>query len=144
MDRRRTRAACTGRARVHERRAHSASLLTPPPHLNPVKHTWAMLYKSAWFCVDQHQLYFVPSRVWTVPSLSAWKCWKIRDDFDPDWQLELMGPPARSNPTARRGWNHLEFFKIFMQTGTELSTLSMGQSIRRLKHTRLCVRNCNL
>ena len=74
-------------------------------------------------------LYSVPSRVWTVPSLSAWKFWKIRDDFNPDGQLDSIAPPARSNPTARRGWNHLEFFKIFMQTGTELSTLSMGQSI---------------
>ena len=36
---------------------------------------------------------------------------------------------ARSNPTARRGRNYLEFFKIFMNIGTELSTLSMGQSI---------------
>ena len=40
-----------------------------------------------------------------------------------------MGHPARSNSTARRGRNHLEFFKTFMQTGTEMSTLSMGQSI---------------
>ena len=65
------------------------------------------------------QLYSVPSRVWTVPFLSACKLWKIR-----------IQPPARSNPTARRGRNHFEFFKIFMRTGTELSTLSMGQSIR--------------
>ena len=34
-----------------------------------------------------------------------------------------------SRPTARRGRNYLEFFKIFMNIGTELSTLSMGQSI---------------
>ena len=76
---------------------------------------------------DRAELYSVPSRVWTVSSLSAWKFWKIRDDFDVDGQS--MGPPARSNATARRGRNHLEFFKIFMQTGTELSTLSMGKSI---------------
>ena len=74
-------------------------------------------------------VYCVPSRVWTVPSLSAWKFWKIRDDFDPDGQLDSIAPEARSNPTARRGRNHLEFFKIFMQPGTELTTPSMGQSI---------------
>ena len=67
--------------------------------------------------------------MWTVLSLSAWKFWKIRDDFDPEGQLDSIAPPARSNPTAPRGRNHLEFFKIFMQTGTELSTLSIGQSI---------------
>ena len=74
-------------------------------------------------------LYSVPSRVWTVPSLSAWKFWQIRDDFDPDGQLDSIAPETRSNPTAHRDRNHLEFVKIFMQTGTELSTLSMGQSI---------------
>ena len=58
-------------------------------------------------------LYSVPSRVWTVPSLSEWKFWKIRDDFDPDGQLDSIAPEARSNPTARRGRNHLEFVKIF-------------------------------
>ena len=36
---------------------------------------------------------------------------------------------ARSNPTARRGRNHPEFFKIFMHTWVKLSALSMGQSI---------------
>ena len=30
-----------------------------------------------------------------------------------------LAPPARSNPTARRRRNHLEFFKIFMSIGTE-------------------------
>ena len=64
-----------------------------------------------------YNLCSVPSRVWTVPSLSVWKFWKIARSG------------ARSNPTARRGRNHLEFFKIFMQTWTELPTLSMGQSI---------------
>ena len=54
---------------------------------------------------------------------------KNQDNFDPDRQL--MGPLARSNPTARRSRNYLEFFKIFMNTGTELSTLSMGHSIGR-------------
>ena len=38
-------------------------------------------------------------------------------------------PPARSNPTARRGRNYLEFFEIFMNIGTELSTLSIGHNI---------------
>ena len=35
-----------------------------------------------------------------------------------------------SIPTG--SWIHLEFFKIFMNIGTELSTLSMGQSIYRI------------
>ena len=74
-------------------------------------------------------VYLNPLRVWTVPSLSAWKFWKIRDDFDPVGQLYSIEPPAPSTPTARRGWNHLEFSKIFMQTGTKLSTLSVGSSI---------------
>ena len=52
---------------------------------------------------------------------------KIQNNFDPDGQLDSIAPEAPS--TARRGRNHLEFFKIFMQTGAELSTLSMGQSI---------------
>ena len=43
--------------------------------------------------------------------------------YVPSW------PKAWSNPTARRGQNYLEFFKIFMNIGTELSTLSMGRSI---------------
>ena len=74
-------------------------------------------------------LYCVPSREWTVSSLCSWKFWKIRDDFDPDGQLDSIAPKARSNPTARRGRNHLKFFKIFMNMGTELSTLSIGHSI---------------
>ena len=65
----------------------------------------------------------VPSRVWTVPSLCSWKFWKIQDNFDLDGQLDSIAPEARSNPTARRGRNYLEFFKIFMNIGTELSTL---------------------
>ena len=46
---------------------------------------------------------------------------KIRDDFDDDGQLDSIAPAARSNPTARRRRNHLEFFGIFMTkvTGTE-------------------------
>ena len=53
-----------------------------------------------------------------------------------------MGALARSNPTARRGRNHLELFKIFMQTATELSTLSMGQSIQLLaSHQRWTIRS---
>ena len=76
--------------------------------IRPLNHThcnWNFLQLFAKELSDSTShwnLYSVPSRVWTVPSLSAWKFWKIRDDFDP------------------------EFFKIFMQTGTELSTLSMG------------------
>ena len=73
------------------------------------------------------KLYFVPSRVWTVPSLCSWKILKNARYFRPQWAGD--GPPARSNPTARRGRNYLEFFKSFMNIGTELSTLSMGQSI---------------
>ena len=65
----------------------------------------------------------------TVPSLCSWKFWKIQHNFDPDGQLDSIAPEARSNPTARRGQNYLEFFKIFMDIGTELSTLSMGYSI---------------
>ena len=42
-----------------------------------------------------------------------------------------MAPLVRSNPTARRRRNHLEFFKIFMNIGMELSILSMGHSIER-------------
>ena len=66
-------------------------------------------------------------------SHSTWKFWKIRDDFDPDGQLDSIAPPARSNPTARRGRNHLKFFKIFMHTWVKLSALSMGQSIAYFK-----------
>ena len=36
----------------------------------------------------------------TVPFLSAWKYWKLRDDFEPDGQLDSIAPKARSNPTA--------------------------------------------
>ena len=79
-----------------------------------------------------HHLYCVPSRVWTVPSLCSWKFWKIQDNFDTDGQL--MGPLSRSNPTARRGRNNLEFFKIFMNLGMEMSTLSMGHSIHLFYH----------
>ena len=70
-------------------------------------------------------LYCVPSRVWTVPSLCSWKFWKIRKDFASE---------ARSNPTARRHRNPFEFFKLFMNIGTELSTLSMGHSIQTFSH----------
>ena len=38
---------------------------------------------------------------------------KIRGDFDADGQLDSIAPPARSNPTARRRRNHLEFFRNF-------------------------------
>ena len=79
------------------------------------------------------QVYSVSSSVWTVPSLCSWKFRKIRDDFDVDGQLDSIAPPARSNPTARRHRNHVNFFKIFMNIGTELSTLSMGHSIEACK-----------
>ena len=39
-------------------------------------------------------------------------------------------PKARSNPTVRRRRNHLEFFKIFMNIGTELSTTLDGTQYR--------------
>ena len=82
---------------------------------------------TVWF---NWTLYCVPSRVWTVPSLCSWNFWKIRDDFDVDGQLDSNAPPARSNPTARRRRNHLQFFKIFMNIGTELSIHSrLGHSI---------------
>ena len=83
--------------------------------------------------VSHSKLYCVPSRVWTVPSLCSWKFWKIRDDFDVagNW-IRLRR--ARSNPIARRRRKHLEFFKIFLNIGTELSTLSMGDSIVVAKH----------
>ena len=45
------------------------------------------------------------------------------------WIPRRDRPEARSNLTARRGRNYLEFFKILMNIGTELSTLSTGQSI---------------
>ena len=78
-------------------------------------------------------------REWrTVPSLSAWKFWKIRDDFDPDGQLNSIAPKARSYSTARRGRNYLEFFKIFMNIGMELSVTfnwtEYNQSHRECRH----------
>ena len=78
---------------------------------------------------NHQQLYCVSSRVWTDPSPCSWKFWKIQDDFDPGGQLDSIAPLARSNPTARRGRNLPELFKIFMSIGTVLSTLSMGNSI---------------
>ena len=60
------------------------------------------------------------------------KILKMRDDFDLNGQLDSIAPLARSNPTARRRWNHHEFFKIFMNIRTELPTLSMGHSINIL------------
>ena len=121
-------------------------------------------------------LYFVPLRVWTPSSpLSCnfrrlrddfdddgavgFDCAslsyrqddfaKIRDNFDVDGQLHSIAP-ARSNPTARRRRNHLEFLqnhhnvmtrrrdriqlpvvaevsKSCMTKVTTVSTLSMGQ-----------------
>ena len=56
---------------------------------------------------------------------------KIQDVFDPDGQLDSIAPPARSNPTARQGRKHLEFFKIFMSNVTWLSVLSMGSGMPR-------------
>ena len=82
-------------------------------------------------------VYCVPSRVWTVPSLCSWKFWKIQDNFDPDGQL--IGPPAQSNPTASRGRNYLESFKIFMIIATELSTLPMGHNVGPVRATSFLV-----
>ena len=71
----------------------------------------------------------------SVPSLCSWKFWKIQN-FDPDGQLDSIAPEARSTPTARRGRNYLEFFKIFMNIGTDSSingiiniVLTMSQSV---------------
>ena len=97
------------------------------PSAGPTLRPWTC--PRAWGPQRTSDLSSVPSKEWTVPSLSAWKFRKIRDDFDLDGQLDSIALEARSNPTARRGRNHLKFFKIFMQTGTKLSTLSMGQSI---------------
>ena len=38
---------------------------------------------------------------------------KFGDGFDPDGLLDSIVPKARSNPTARRGRNHLKVFKNF-------------------------------
>ena len=67
--------------------------------------------------VQARQLYSVPSKVWPVQSLCSWKFWKIQDNFDLDGQLDSIAPEAPS--TTRRGRNYLEFFKIFMNIGTE-------------------------
>ena len=53
----------------------------------------------------------------------------MKDNFDADGRLDSIAPKARSNPTAHRRRNYLEFFKIFMNIATELSTLSMGYKI---------------
>ena len=72
-----------------------------------------------------------PLRVWTVPSLCSWKFWKIQDNFNPDGQLDSITPPAPSNCPSESKLS-VEFFKILMNIGMELSTLSMGHSVCRL------------
>ena len=42
----------------------------------------------------------------------------------------MLSPGSYKISTARQDRNHLDFFKIFMQTATKLFTLSMGQSIQ--------------
>ena len=56
------------------------------------------------------------------------KILKIQDNFDPNGQLDSIAPAARSNPTARRGRNYLEFFKIFINIGKELSTHTLDET----------------
>ena len=85
--------------------------------------------RSMWVCAVSHR-----ECGQFRPSLCLWKFLKIQVNFDSDGQLELMGPPMRSNPTARRGQNYLEFFKMFMNIRTELFTLSMGHSIVWFDH----------
>ena len=60
----------------------------------------------------------------------------FRDDFDVDGQLDSIAPEARSNPTARRRRNHLEFFKI-VQTTVALPSraLRSGWTTRRNQAT---------
>ena len=54
--------------------------------------------------LSQHE-YSVPSRVWTVPSLPAWKFWKIRDDFDPNGQLDSIEFNFPSRLTSSRNFH---------------------------------------
>ena len=53
-------------------------------------------------------VYLNPSIVWTLTSLSLWK---FRDDFDVDSSWIRPCRMSRSNPTARRRRNHVEFLK---------------------------------
>ena len=84
-----------------------------------------------YFHMSLCDVYSVPSRVWTVPSLCSWKFWKkIQDNFDPDGQLDSIAPRHDRIQLPVGVEIILNFFWIFMNIGTELSTLSMGQSIR--------------
>ena len=108
-----------------------------------ISHFYLVKWRSAWYrglgfrggcsvacdCRKQEWFLYLNLSKWrTVPSLSTWKFWKIRHVFDPDGQLDSIAP-ARSNPTARRGRKHVEFFKIFMSKVTGLSAISMGSGI---------------
>ena len=73
-------------------------------------------------------------------------------NFDSNGYLNSIAPLVRSKSNCPSGRNnYLEFFKIFMKIGTELSSLSMGQSkcIRKplynlRPHSRpVAVRDCN-
>ena len=101
---------------------HTLSALKHCTRQLPLYAHFVIFFKKAILCP------ILPSRVWTAPSLCSSKFWKIQNNFDPDGP-KAPTPSARSNPTVRRGRNYFAFFKIFMNLGTELSTLSMGQSI---------------
>ena len=95
-----------GGARVQERGAHSGFLRTPPP---------------------------LPL---TLYSETCWSLWKhvlshLRRLKKKFWKKieKISTPQTRSNPTARRGRKHVEFFKIFMSKVTGLSAISMGSGI---------------
>ena len=64
-----------------------------------------------------------PIEVWTPSSPLSCNFANFCDDFDDDGRL--IGPSARSNPTARRRQNHLE---SCITKVTRVSTLSMGHS----------------
>ena len=101
---------------------------------------WKIYEKWSWWCRSTRLIPVCCRRIRLRYTLSHRECGqfrpyvhenfkKIQNNFDPDGQLDSIAPEARLNPTARRGRNYFEFFKIFMNIRTELSTLSMGQSI---------------
>ena len=114
-----TRARASGAlgARIHPRRVHDRGFLarTPPP--------------SSYFltmCPTAHwNVFSVPPSVWTVPFLCSWKFWKIQDFSTPTGSWWSLRRDRIQLPVGVE----IEFFKIFMNIGTELSTLSIGHSI---------------
>ena len=107
-----------------------------------VTNTWRPLLRVTQLHVTLRSI-LCPSRVWTPSSLLSWKFRKIRDDFDDDGQLDSIAPPARSNPTARRRRNHLEFFEICMTKVTRVSvhTLDGTEYRRKLKFWNVEIRS---